>query len=268
MMKWDTSHTRKITEKYVYRYLTIEKLVDFLSTNSIYLARLDTFEDNFENIEPFDINELEFLTLSKPNDANPEITDSMWNERINESKLKLKKIKDYLLDKQKKRFVSCWILNDVESFSMWDIYGKAGFVIRFEREYFQNIVKDSINLQTKPTDKIDLLVAGKVIYQNFENMLENEATSLMRFSAFRKHLSFKHESEYRIVGFINENENETGFRFKLPNLDSLNFDIYANPRLSSFQFNQYKNIIEKYSQTKILKPSALKNWLEFRDMEI
>ena len=267
-MKWDTNHTKTITEKYVYRYLTIEKLIDFLDTNTIFLARLDTFEDNLENIEPYDVNQLKFLYLSKPVDANPEISDSIWDEVIEKSKKKFKEIKNYLIEKQKKRFVSCWILNDVESFGMWDTYGKSGFVIRFEREYFQKIIRESKDLQIEPTNKIDLLVVGKVFYQNFEKMLENEKESLMRFSAFRKHLSFKHESEYRIVGFTKECENDIGLRFKLPNIETLNFEIFANPRLSSFQFQQYKKIIDKYSKTKTLKESELKNWLEFRNLNL
>lgn len=265
-MKWETSHTIKITEKYVYRYLTIEKLIDFLETNSIYLARLDTFEDNLENIEPYDITQLKLQYLSKPENANPEISDSTWEELIIKGKNRIKEIQSYLIEKQKKRFVSCWILNDVESFGMWDTYGKSGFAIRFERKYFQKIIQDSINLQIEPTSKIDLLVVGKVFYQNFEKMYLNEKESLMKFSAFRKHLSFRHESEFRIVGFTNESENETGLRFKLPHIETLEFEIFANPRLSPFQFQQYQNIISKYSKTKRLKMSELKNWLEFRNL--
>jgi hypothetical protein len=90
-MKWNTYHTKEIKEKYVYRYLTIEKLVDFLETNSIYLSRLDKFEDNLENIEPYDINELKVRseTLSKPYDANPEISDNQWDEIIRNNILAL-----------------------------------------------------------------------------------------------------------------------------------------------------------------------------------
>lgn len=266
-MKWNTHHTKEITEKYVYRYLTIEKLIDFLDTNSIYLARLDTFEDNLENIEPYDINELKFLTLSKPEDANPEISESLWEQMIEKSKRRLKEIQDYLVEKQKKRYVSCWILSDVESFGMWDTYGKSGFVIRFDRNYFQKMIRESIDLQTKPTNKIDLLVVGKVFYQDFEKMLLQEKESLLRFSAFRKHLSFKHESEYRIVEFTNEIENQTGLKFKLPEIESLDFEIFANPRLTSFQFLQYKKIIEKYLKSGKLKESELKNFLEFRNLK-
>ena len=81
-MKWDTYHTKEIKEKYLYRYVTIEKLIDFLSTNSIYLSRLDSFEDSFEDIQPYDINQLKFLYTEKPEDANPEISDEIWNEKI------------------------------------------------------------------------------------------------------------------------------------------------------------------------------------------
>lgn len=151
---------------------------------------------------------------------------------------------------------------------MWDTYGKSGFVIRFEREYFQKIIRESISIQVNPTDKIDLLVAGEVNYQNFDNMLTREKESLLKFSVFRKHLSFKHEPEYRIVGFTNDVENEVGLRFKLPDIEKLDFEIFANPRLSTFQFQQYKSIIGKYSKNHLLKESNLKTWLEFRNARI
>lgn len=263
-MNWDTYHTKKISEKYVYRYVTIEKLIDFLLTGSIYLSRLDTFEDNFENMQPYDINELKFLYLKKPEDANPEIPDHNWDEIIENSKVRFSEIQEYLHKEQKKRFVSCWFLNDVESFGMWDIYGKSGFAIRFEQKYFQDLIKKSIQLQIEPTSNIDLLVAGKVVYQNFDEMLIKEEESLIKYSAFRKHLSFKHESEFRIIGFMDNVDDYKGLRFKLPSLDTLKFDIIANPRLSSFQFLQFKHIIETYAPKHKLIESELKLWLEFR----
>ena len=266
-MKFETYHTKTLAEKFVYRYLTIDKLIDFLDTNSLYLARLDTFEDNLENIEPYDIIELKFLTLTKPIDASPENNEIKWDEIIENNKKQLIKIQIDLIEKQKKRFVSCWILSDVESFGMWDTYGKEGFVIRFNREYFEKIIKESISAQTKPTSKIDLLVIGNVIYQDFEKMLQNEEESIIEYSAFRKHLSFIHESEYRIVGFTNNIENEIGLRFKIPQIEKLEFEIFANPRFTTFQFQQYSKIIEKHTKLKKLKNSELKNFLEFRNLK-
>lgn len=266
-MKWDTYHTKEIKEKYVYRYLTIEKLVDFLETNSIYLARLDKFEDNLESIEPYDINKLKVKSemLSKPDDANPEISDSQWDEIIRNNILALRELQKSLGQKQKQRFVSCWILNDVESFAMWDIYGKSGFILRFEQEYFQNLIRNSIKLQKDQTKKIDLLIAGTVQYQNYDKMLFKEKESLIKISAFRKHIAFKHEAEYRIVGFMKEVLDLSGLKFILPELKDLEFDIIANPRLDSFQFTKYKSMISKYSKNHPLKKSELKRWLDFRN---
>lgn len=266
-MKFETYHTKTLDERYVYRYLTIDKLIDFLDTNSLYLARLDTFEDNLENIEPYDIIELKFLISTKPIDASPAINEKKWDEIIDNNKKQLLKIQNNLIEKQKKRFVSCWILSDVESFGMWDTYGKEGFVIRFNRDYFEKIIKESISAQTEPTSKIDLLFVGKVLYQDFEKMLHNEEKSIIEYSAFRKHLSFVHESEYRIVGFTNNVENEIGLRYKLPNIEELDFEIFANPRFTNFQFQQYSKILEKYTKLKKLKNSELKIFLEFRNLK-
>ncbi|MGL2966284.1 DUF2971 domain-containing protein [Flavobacterium sp. XGLA_31] len=267
MIRWDTYHTETIKEKYVYRYLTIEKLIDFFRTNSIYLTRLDKFEDNLENISPYDINQLKYFSdVAKPKDANPDIPDSTWEEIFKKNTVKLRQIQSNLLAQQKERFVSCWILNDVESFAMWDIYGKSGFAIRFERQYFQNLIRDSRELQNEPTSKIDLLLAGKVEYQNFEEMLTKEKESTLKYSVFRKHLSFNHEAEYRIVGFLNNTDDETFLRFKLPDLETIHFEIIANPRLSSFQIETYNNIISNYTKVHVLRESDLKRWLEFRNI--
>ncbi|MDT0651421.1 DUF2971 domain-containing protein [Autumnicola edwardsiae] len=267
-MNWNTYNTKGIKEKYVYRYVTIEKLVDFLESSSIYLTRLDKFEDNLENIEPYDINELKVRskTLKIPDDANPDISDDRWEQIIQENNTALKALQKSLHLKQKHRFVNCWILNDVESFAMWDIYGKSGFAIRFERKYFQKLIKESINIQEKPTSNFDIIVAGAVKYQNYDDMLFKEKESLLKFSAFRKHLSFKHETEYRIVGFIKEILDIPGLKFKLPEIQNLKFDIIANPRLNSFQLQQYKSMISKYSKKHPLKESDLKEWLDFKKM--
>ena len=141
-MKWETYHTKGIQQKYVYRYLTLEKLIDFLETGELYLTRLDKFEDNLENIIPYDINELKVRSglTEKPQNANPNIPEHHWDKLISDSRLALIRLQEKLKTEQKYRFVSCWILSDVESFAMWDIYGKAGFALRFERKYFQQLI--------------------------------------------------------------------------------------------------------------------------------
>lgn len=268
-MKWETYKTDEIRQKFIYRYLTLEKLVDFLETGELYLTRLDKFEDNLENISPFDINELKFRSglTEKPQDANPDIEDHHWEQLTRSNRLALINLQKKLKYEQQFRFVSCWILNDVESFAMWDIYGKSGFAIRFERKYFQQLIKDNIEKQIGSTAELDLLVAGKVIYQNFDDMLQKEEESKLKFSVFRKHLSFNHESEFRLVGFMKKILETNGLRFKLPEIKNLKFDIIANPRLDTFQFDKYKGILHRYTGEHKLTESELKIWLEFRKID-
>jgi hypothetical protein len=45
---WNTYHTKYITEAYLYKFLTVECLVDFLKTGKIWFARADTFLDQME----------------------------------------------------------------------------------------------------------------------------------------------------------------------------------------------------------------------------
>lgn len=63
---------------------------------------------------------------------------------------------------------------------------------------------------------------------------------------------------------FNTDENLKGLRFKIGNPKDLRFEIFANPRFSTFQFNKYKNIISKLSLGKQLNESNLKIFLDFR----
>ena len=250
----------------------IEKFIGFLETNSIYLARLDTFEDSLENISPYDIIEItksiKIINEINPNNFNQDYPITL-DGLINSQKETLKKIKDKLISQQKYRFASCWVLNDVESFAMWDMYAKDGVVIRFERKYFEQIIIDSIPYQEFKTEEQSLLAIGKVLYQNFnmQNMLSNEKQLHVKYSAFRKHQSFKHEDEYRLVLFTRNFTNNLGLKFKIPDIESLEINVIASPRLSNFQFNQFQNIINKYSDKIKLKESQLKNFLEFKSLK-
>lgn len=270
-MKLDKLNTNNIKEEFVYRYFSIEKFIDFLETNSIYLARLDTFEDSLENIDPYDILEISFLIQAikdlESDNVNPELPQPK-ETYIKSEKSKLKKIQEDLIDKQKYRFASCWVLNNVESFAMWDMYAKNGIVIRFKRKYFEQIIEKSISSQEFKTDNSDYLVIGKVSYQDYNplKVFGKEDKMHIKYSAFRKHLSFKHEDEYRIVLFT-ENYKALGIKYKIPNIESLEIEVFASPRISNFQFNQFQNIINKYSNKVKLKESELKNFLDFKSLK-
>tara|TARA_R110002096_G_scaffold429096_1_gene641592 strand:- start:180 stop:995 length:816 start_codon:yes stop_codon:yes gene_type:complete len=268
-IKWQTYKTIGIKEKYTYRYLSLEKLIHFLETGSIYLSRLDKFEDNLEGISPYEIKDL----LSNSDNAQqnliekPHVVGEIWNSQIKKHKEIVKLIREKLIQNQKDKYVSCWILGDVESIGMWDLYGKNGFVIRFEKKTFQNLIKKNISHPRNINKNLELIISGKVIYQNFDEMETMEKESLLKYSVFRKHLSFKHEKEYRVVGYSKDSET-TGIEYFLGNPNQLDFQILTSPRMNKFTFDTYKKILLKYINYTKISPSKLKIWLDLRNLEL
>jgi hypothetical protein len=63
---------------------------------------------------------------------------------------------------------------------------------------------------------------------------------LMKYSTFRKYLSFQTQSQFRIVGFTNVKR--IGMRFKLQILKHWNSKYFANQDYHLFQFQQYKKL--------------------------
>ena len=266
-MKWDTYHTQGIKLKYVYRYISFEKLIHFLETNSLFFSRMDKFEDNLEGITPYDITELlgnlgnDFLE-EKPN----EMLDFIWKELITRRKKALSAVQDNL-NSQKKKYVSSWFLNNSESMGMWDLYAPNGYLLKFERSKLQSIVKSNRGKQRFVNDNNTLLVAGRVNYQDFNEVPFAEQKSKIKYSTFRKHIAFKHEEEYRLLISLPYELPLPGIEYNIGNIDDLEFEIIANPRMDRFTYETNKKVIGKYT-THELKESTLKLWLEFRDLRI
>jgi len=238
-----------------------------LKTDSLYLSRLDQFEDNLEGISPFDINELRIRLklIYKTKNPNQRIPVHQWDKLIASSKEALNQIKSKLEIIQRKIFVNCWFLGNVESFGMWDLYAPSGFVIRFDRVYFQNLIKKRIIHQSNADLEFESLIVGKIEYQNFDNMLYKEKESLLKYRGFRKHLTFQHEEEYRVVGFLSRPSEKKGIEFNIGSVDDTDFEIFANPRINSNTFKTYSDILQHYTQKHILMESKLKTWIEFRN---
>lgn len=264
---WQTYHTKNIKSKYLYRHVSIEKLISFLNTGDLYFARMDSFEDNLEGVIPYDIVELlaNYDDLPSLEERNPEISKEIWKDIENHRAGKLTKLQESLLNRQKERFVSCWFLSDTESIAMWDLYATGGFLIRFDRQYLQGLVKTRKDLQEKiPEDSNDLLVAGRVRYQNFNELHLDEDGKRLKYSGFRKHVAFKHEAEYRFI--LHKKEyNSNGVFYSLGDINELEFDLLANPRMEAFTLSTYNDIIKKYNSKFQLKESELKPWLHFKE---
>lgn len=114
---WKSYHTDHLTEKYLYRFLTLKYVENFLLTNKMWFARADGFKDKMECVHV------------------PELL---------EKKLDLEKI-----EKRSRRFlISCWHAANRESLALWDSYASCDderkkVAIRFIRKNLVHYVCDN-----------------------------------------------------------------------------------------------------------------------------
>jgi hypothetical protein len=109
---------------YVWRYLSIEKLISLLMTKSLYFSRIDMFKDPFEGTLP-----------TKTKSIYNAIIEKIWgdsdNQGLKENILKYKNIS------MKYTYVCCWNMSDHESSLMWKSYTDMGKGIAIKTTYNQ-----------------------------------------------------------------------------------------------------------------------------------
>lgn len=239
--QWETYHTTGIKEKYLFRYMSLQHLFDFLQTGNMHLSRLDTFADKLEGIAIGSLG-----------------SGGIFKRILEGNSTKLETLRNKLQQTQKCNYASCWYLADRESIAMWELYAKQGLAIRFERSQFQKLIKS--RLETNVTlSKYKRLAAGRVVYQNFLND-DNET---LKYLAFRKDESFSHEREYRFVLTTKTPGSQTGLKFSLGNFDGVNFKIFASPLTNESDFEILSRMLKKISNSISLECSELKPWYDF-----
>lgn len=182
-------------EKKVWRYMDLAKFMSLLEFGEIYFPRGDCFEDKLEGsyskptIEELTQNILYHLLLFGVSLSYDEVRELV--KLINQiNRLSI--------------FISCWHMNEYESYAMWDIYSKDGKGIAIQSTT-DKILASLVDSQT-------LNIAGKVHYLDFESeefkvvpigIKGNTSTNSLSISinamyAFlHKRISFSHEKEMR-----------------------------------------------------------------------
>lgn len=184
-------------EKKIWRYMDFAKFMSLIETEELYFCRGDKFEDKLEGsyskltIENIDRLISMTLQLSGMNILQDEVRNlvSLINQ-INRFSV----------------FVSCWHMEQHESYAMWDLYtkNKEGIAI-------QSTIK---RVEESFYDQASNITAGKVSYINFETdelkglpievkdllSAKDFSISITPINAFlHKRISFSHEKEMRFV---------------------------------------------------------------------
>ena len=176
----------------LWRYLSLEKFVSLLSTQSLYFARADTFDDKFEGHVPLLIEEYYEKETKRLGTNGSQAVMKLWHEW------------------RKCVMCSCWHRGSQESIGMWGRYDlhNSGIAIKTTMQC----------LKSSFTDKEDVDVhIGGVRYKEHQDIkppknIREIHTIYLPF--FYKRTAFEFENEVRAIIDASRYIKEDFFRIK------------------------------------------------------
>mgnify|MGYP003627170458 CR=1 FL=1 len=214
----------------LWRYMDLAKLLDLLTTESLFFPNVTSFDDAFEATSPKPLVE----------EIDKLISDDEYRktraEEIDEDVLQktIEQFQNLKRELRKSMFVSCWHANANESAYMWKIYTQIGDSIAIQLPYE--------NLCASLPDEV---LIGLVHYIDYEGETFRDRslfTNLINWVS-HKRLAYAHENEVRAVLFDFQGRHEfssdkikrvdDGYRVK-GDLSNLDATIVVNPDASSW----------------------------------
>lgn len=198
----------------IWRYMEYFKFEDLIKSSTLYMCRLDRFQDNLEGISPESCKNSILLDDRLDNEKKKEQI-ILFNERT--------------LINRKNGFVCCWHLNNNLNSTMWKEYGK-GSQDAVAIETNTGLLKKSFINKTLP------IIFEYIRY--FDEPFFNQETYW--FPSLFKQRQFEFEKEFRCAIFADNLYNTESTRLKV-NLQNLINKIHLHPNAS----NEQKTRIEK-----------------------
>jgi hypothetical protein len=195
----------------LYRYMTIDKLLDFLFNHRIPLVRLNVFQDKLEGAS------LEHLLLILSSnklgeETAPWLGNLMKGIVYNVNPTKRNSLRRQREIFQKTNYASCWYANNHESVAMWQIYSKPDSVA--VRIPYKALITEftNRNFQLSSYDH-ESLKYGSVHYHRLNDLDDlSRAITKIDIVGFLKDYCFQHEQEFRIMLEIKEYESKPAER--------------------------------------------------------
>lgn len=243
---------------YLWKYLDLHKFLSFVLNKKLFFNRLDYLLDPLEGLPE--------TTLSYINKAEQKVdeqrkTDSKDKRRLTSEKNRQAAIANKKTDEsQKSQFANCWYMGRKESFAMWNIYSNP----------------DSVAIRYSPNELLDLVLAAAEPYhdKNFAQLIygyvdyddiwpfeyNRDNSPHIKYAAFRKDSSYKHEQEFRFVATLASNNigKYEYFELLLNNIDKDSFQILANPYMEHWKYKNIHKFLEPYGLENRLCQSVLK----------
>ena len=241
----------------LWRYMSLEKFVNILATQSLFFTRADKFDDKFEGHIPRQI-----MSIYKSAVSSSE-------ERENLPKGSTLK---FAYGLRKHVMCNCWHQADQESMAMWDKYHmrNSGIAIKTTMANLKNSLPDRFNV-----------FIGEIQYLEEHNkisVLENVSIpNLVHYPYFYKRKPFEHEHEVRVLieiesllhnYFTDQGINEIPFEQELckigipieiavETLIGENSEITISPYAEQWVIDTVASIVRQYGFQFPVNPSRL-----------
>ena len=169
----------------LWRYMSLEKLVNILKTESLFFTRADKFDDPFEGFIPAEIRD-SYKKSARHVASNEDVAKLLI--KVNE-------------DSRKYVMCNCWHQNQEESMAMWDKYHmrNSGIAIETTMRGLKNSLLDSRDVFIGEVEyfyNTNYDVEYKDRLANNESLLNQKWTY---FPYFHKRRAFQHEREVRMI---------------------------------------------------------------------
>jgi hypothetical protein len=247
---------------FLWKYIDLHRFIYLLTEQKLFFTRLDKFEDPYEGVATkllrrdakyskvsLDINKL-------PNS----LTLKQKKQLINE-----KKLHDYLKNQeiekaQNRQYVSCWFACDRESMAMWNLYSSSNSVaLKFDfNRVTDELTKSFSSFISKNGNRLSILGA-EVTYLRLNPFDEKLPKQKLKYSAFKKDISFQYEKEYRFLIVTVDNLDRVEPFYSIPiDIKNLNMTVIAHPNMEAWQFENLKKLLALTdTDIKIEKSSTL-----------
>lgn len=279
-LKIEALELQPVKGTFLYRYMTIEKLLDFLFNERLPLLRLNIFEDRLEGAS---LKHLLLNLTSKKvaEDINPLLGTLLEGIVYNINPTNRNSLRRDREIFQKTNFANCWYSNNHESVAMWQLYSNPNSVaIRIPYEHFFDVLNNR-KFELSSYDHLSLKF-GSVHYYKF-NDLDEISKAIVKYDirGFLKDYSFSHEQEFRImlevkefetkkterkkfildeqVDFMNNLKDLKILYFNLLNFKALPFELIFHPQSSGWHRQNIKSLLDKYGLPFQTKDSELKD---------
>lgn len=277
-LKIEPYYNQPNENSFLYRYLTIDKLLDLLLSERISLVRLNLFDDKLEGSSLKHLHLNHFSELAKKDMQKQGGTFASISLTVNPTERnKLSRQRELF---QETNYASCWYINNYESVAMWQLYSKPDSVaIKIPYEALNNELLEG-NFEIN--GKCEKLKFGAISYHRFKNIANVEKNNIETdLQGFIKDSSFEHEQEFRIMvenkdsekkylenrGVLLDedvdklnNSNEIKVKhLKLNNFKKLPFEIIYHPECQKWHKKNIEKIINQFNIKFEIHDSELTN---------